>query len=74
MRNYFRLLSIIIAMAILGVFVVLAPWFITQRNGEIAAASLLYKLSQISPAAIIKVYFGFVAILSALSFWFGGNR
>lgn len=74
MRDYFRFLSIIFAIAFLGVFIVLAPWYIAQRSGVANDVSLLYKMSQISPAMIIKVYLGFVAILSALSFWFAENR
>ena len=73
MRDYIRLLSIIIAMAFLGVFTILAPWYIAQRSATPDVA-LLYKLSQISPATITKIYLGFVTILSALSFWFGEKR
>ena len=74
MRDYFRFLSIIFAMAFLGVFAVLAPWYIAQRSGVADDATVLYKLSQISPSIILKIYLGFVAALSALSFWFGENR
>lgn len=74
MGNYFKFLSIILAMAFLGVFVILAPWYIAQRGGVAEDATFLYTLSQISLEKIINIYIGFVAILSVLSFWFDQTR